>query len=245
MRGRVGQAIGGKAALLQAQRIAAAAQLQVLLGDQRSRRRCAAGCRAGSWRSPTAADRRAARRRSRALPRPTRPRSWCSWARPKRSACSITMIVAAGTSTPTSTTVVATSTASRALGELGHHPVLLGRRQLAVHQADLGAEHLPQRRRARLGGGQVGGLGLRDQRADPERLGAGRRPRSAAARRSRRPAASARRGWRPACGRAASRRCARRRGRRTRSAPGCAGSAWPTWPAGARPRPWPAAGCAR
>jgi len=41
-------------------------------------------------------------------PRPMRPRSWWSWARPKRSACSMTMTVALGTSTPTSTTVVAT-----------------------------------------------------------------------------------------------------------------------------------------
>ena len=41
-------------------------------------------------------------------PRPMRPRSWCSCARPKRSACSITITVAFGTSTPTSTTVVAT-----------------------------------------------------------------------------------------------------------------------------------------
>jgi hypothetical protein len=43
-------------------------------------------------------------------PRPTRPRSWCSWLRPKRSACSITIRLALGTSTPTSITVVATST---------------------------------------------------------------------------------------------------------------------------------------
>ena len=43
-------------------------------------------------------------------PRPTRPRNWCSCARPKRSACSTTMIVASGTSTPTSMTVVATRT---------------------------------------------------------------------------------------------------------------------------------------
>ena len=100
---------------------------------------------------------------------------------------------------------------------------------------------LAQRRGARLGGGEVGVLRLRDQRADPERLGAGRRPRSSGARRSRRPATSARRGWRPACGRAASRRCARRRGRRRPSAPACAGSASPTWRSGARPRPWPAA----
>jgi len=44
-----------------------------------------------------------------AVPRPTRPRSWCSCASPMRSAFSITMSVAFGTSTPTSITVVATS----------------------------------------------------------------------------------------------------------------------------------------
>ena len=41
------------------------------------------------------------------FPRPTRPRSWCRAASPKRSACSITIQVAFGTSTPTSTTLVA------------------------------------------------------------------------------------------------------------------------------------------
>ncbi len=45
-------------------------------------------------------------------PRPTRPRSWWSWARPKRSASWTIMIVAFGTSTPTSITVVATRTSS-------------------------------------------------------------------------------------------------------------------------------------
>ena len=44
-------------------------------------------------------------------PRPTRPRSWCNWLRPKRSACSITISEALGTSTPTSITVVLTNTA--------------------------------------------------------------------------------------------------------------------------------------
>src|SRR5690606_10483952 len=43
---------------------------------------------------------------------PTRPRSWCNCASPKRSACSITIKLALGTSTPTSITVVATSTSS-------------------------------------------------------------------------------------------------------------------------------------
>ena len=37
-----------------------------------------------------------------------RPRSWCSWESPYRSAFSITMMTALGTSTPTSTTVVET-----------------------------------------------------------------------------------------------------------------------------------------
>ena len=46
------------------------------------------------------------------LPRPTRPRSWWSWARPNRSAPWMIIIVAAGTSTPTSTTVVPTRTSS-------------------------------------------------------------------------------------------------------------------------------------
>jgi hypothetical protein len=43
-------------------------------------------------------------------PRPTRPRSWCSCASPKRSAFSTIISVAFATSTPTSTTVVDTST---------------------------------------------------------------------------------------------------------------------------------------
>ena len=43
-------------------------------------------------------------------PRPTRPRSWCRVARPKRSASQTIITVALGTSTPTSTTVVETST---------------------------------------------------------------------------------------------------------------------------------------
>ena len=45
-----------------------------------------------------------------AVPRPTRPRSWCSWLKPNRSACSITIKEALGTSTPTSITVVLTKT---------------------------------------------------------------------------------------------------------------------------------------
>src|SRR6516165_4291689 len=88
-----------------------------------------------------------------------RPRNWCSWARPKRSACSMTMIVASGTSTPTSITVVATK---RSISPLAN---------AAVHQA-----HAPRRQRrelpvALLGRREVRGLRLLDHRADPIDLG--------------------------------------------------------------------------
>ena len=58
----------------------------------------------GDWYSSTQLDA--------ALPRPTRPRNWCNWAKPRRSAFSITINEALGTSTPTSITVVATSRSS-------------------------------------------------------------------------------------------------------------------------------------
>ena len=41
-----------------------------------------------------------------------RPRSWCSWEIPYRSAASISMTAAFGTSMPTSITLVATSTSA-------------------------------------------------------------------------------------------------------------------------------------
>ena len=65
-------------------------------------------------RSPSAppSARETSRQYDCSAPRPTRPRSWCSWASPKRSASWTIMIVAFGTSTPTSITVVATSTSS-------------------------------------------------------------------------------------------------------------------------------------
>ena len=43
---------------------------------------------------------------------PTLPRSWCSWARPKRSAPSTIITVALGTSMPTSMRLVETSTST-------------------------------------------------------------------------------------------------------------------------------------
>ena len=68
--------------------------------SRRIARRCRATSPSGGWYSK--------RQVEASAPRPMRPRSWCSCARPKRSACSITMTVAAGTSMPTSMTVVAT-----------------------------------------------------------------------------------------------------------------------------------------
>ena len=61
-------------------------------------------CDSGGWYSSTQLDAR--------LPRPTRPRSWCSCDRPRRSAFSMIISEALGTSTPTSMTVVATSRCS-------------------------------------------------------------------------------------------------------------------------------------
>ena len=94
------------------------------------------------------------------------------------------MMVAAGTSTPTSTTVVATRRPISCGGELRHHAVLLGALHLAVDEADAVAEALLQALEA-LGrvGEMIGafGLGFLDQRANPvdqlARLTARGRPR--------------------------------------------------------------------
>ena len=100
-------------------------------------------------------------------PRPTRPRNWCNCASPKRSACSITITVAAGTSTPTSTTVVATSS---------RHPPAANSASVASRTAascrpcaspTAVAEPLAQHGEPLLGRGQVEHLALRHQRADP------------------------------------------------------------------------------
>ena len=58
---------------------------------------------------------------------------------PKRSASSITMTVASGTSTPTSITVVATRTSMRAAAEARHRAVPCRPPHLAVQQAERGA----------------------------------------------------------------------------------------------------------
>ena len=69
-------------------------------------------------------------------PRPTRPRSWCSWETPNRSASRITITVALGTSTPTSMTVVATSTSTSPAAKRRITRVLLVGRHPAVQHLD-------------------------------------------------------------------------------------------------------------
>ena len=64
------------------------------------------------------------------------PRSWCSCASPNRSACSITMMVASGTSTPTSITVVATRTFVSPFLKAGHRGVLFVCAHTPVNQRD-------------------------------------------------------------------------------------------------------------
>ena len=70
----------------------------------------------------------------RCSPRPTRPRSWCSWEIPKRSAFSTSITVAFGTSMPTSITVVATSTSASPEANSAIAALLLARAHLPVQQ---------------------------------------------------------------------------------------------------------------
>ena len=97
--------------LAAAEKVAGAAGLQIVLGHRE------AVCRGAEELEPllnilagVVADEEAP---ASAAPRPTRPRSWCRALRPYRSAFSMTMTVALGTSTPTSMTVVDTSASSR------------------------------------------------------------------------------------------------------------------------------------
>ena len=109
----VGEAQQRRARLARAEELARAADLEVAPRDLEAVGGLDAspsGARAPSRRQRPLRCDTAARRPLAAAPRPTRPRSWCSCDRPKRSACSITISDALGTSTPTSITVVATST---------------------------------------------------------------------------------------------------------------------------------------
>ena len=78
------------------------------------------------------------------LPRLTRPRNWCSCDSPKRWASSMTMIVALGTSTPTSTTVVDTSTLIRPCRNASMTAVFAFVLDLPVDQAHFEVSQLPR-----------------------------------------------------------------------------------------------------
>ena len=102
-------------------------------------------------------------------PRPARPGPATGATAPGRSvsACSITMIVALGTFTPTSITVVATRTERLPRHEPRHRGVLVGGGHLAVHQPDPVPQGRAQDAEPLLGAGIVHHLGFLDQRADP------------------------------------------------------------------------------
>ena len=82
------------------------------------------------------------------------------------------MIVAAGTSTPTSTDRRRHQHRERAVGESRHDGVFFGGGETTVNKADLIPEDFDEILPSRLGGGDVELVGLGDQGADPEGLGA-------------------------------------------------------------------------
>ncbi len=164
----------GEAGLARPEQLALAADLEVGLGeleavvraDERLEARRARTRSAPPWAARRAGS-TTARRRG-----PTRPRSWWSWASPKRSASWTIMIVAFGTSTPTSITVVATSTSSsRAL----KRPIRSRRSRgakLSVQAPDAQAAQLgaAEPLGLLLGRARLDRLRLGDERADHERL---------------------------------------------------------------------------
>ena len=96
-----------------------------------------------------------------------RPRNWWSCASPNRSACSITITLASGTSTPTSITVVATSKLRFAGGKARHGGILVGAFHAAMDEIGGGAEARLKHLVAILGGGKIDGFGFLDQRTHP------------------------------------------------------------------------------
>jgi hypothetical protein len=81
----------------------------------------------------------------------------------------LTMMVAAGTSTPTSTTVVATSKPVSPGGELAqkYRAVLVGAAHLAMHEADLCRRRGSRKASALPRLGKIDGFGFFHQRNDP------------------------------------------------------------------------------
>jgi hypothetical protein len=72
---------------------------------------------------------------------PTRPRSWWSWARPKRSARQISIVLARGMSSPASMMLVASSTSPSPSAKPHHLVVDLGGPHLAMGLAEAEARH--------------------------------------------------------------------------------------------------------
>ncbi len=105
-------------------------------------------------------------------PRPTRPRNWWSWARPKRSACSITITDGFGHIDADLHDRGGDQQPDRAGGKRGEGGVADLRRLLAVREADTVAEPEFQVNESLLRGGDVQRLTLGDQRTDPIDLGA-------------------------------------------------------------------------
>ncbi len=159
-----------QAALGEAQHVALAAQLEVASRPARTRRWSPSTALRRAW-AVSSVESETSTQNDSAVPRPTRPRSWWSWARPNRSAPSMIIIVASGTSTPTSTTVVPTRTSRLAVAEAGHLGVAVGRLHPAVDQPD------PERR---------------EELAQPDGLRSRPRPARTVARRRRRPPRSMR-----------------------------------------------------
>ena len=160
--------LGAAAALAGAEHVALAALLEVEAGEGEPVGRRGDGLQALRRADPA---RRSviSRQRPGASPRPTRPRSWCSWETPNRSASMTTMTVAFGTSTPTSITVVATRTSispaakariTASLSSAGSRPCSTSTRSPAragsrgglddaQHAAQLRADRRPPRSRPR------------------------------------------------------------------------------------------------
>ena len=217
--------------LARAEQLALAAELEVALGeleavgrrDERLEPR-----RAMSVSSSFA--RETSRQYDCSAPRPTRPRSWWSWARPKRSASWTIMIVAFGTSTPTSITVVATRTSISPRVEARHdargaRPASAARAGSRSVTRELGAA---QPLGLVLGRPRERRLGRLDQRADDVRLAARVEMARAAARTPRTLRSSPTHAVTIGCGSRAASRSPTRRGRRRPSARACAGSASPS-----------------
>ena len=137
-------------------RLARADQLALACAARRSisARRKPSECSTSAPQPRRAAAARQRKQRRGCSPRPTRPRSWCSWEMPKRSAFSISITVAFGTSMPTSITVVATSTSALARRRTRHRLLLLARAHPAVQQRQLPARELALAQARQLGRGR-------------------------------------------------------------------------------------------